>query len=70
MLVITRKCDQELVIGGGIRLKVLSVKGNRVRLGIDAPREVGVHRSELVAPCKALADALNGCSSQPVLSVV
>lgn len=46
MLVISRKCDQEVLIGGRIRLRILSVRGNRVQLGIDAPLEVPVHRAE------------------------
>ncbi len=48
MLVLTRKADQKLVIGSDIVVTVLEIRGNRVRLGIEAPREVPVHRSELV----------------------
>jgi carbon storage regulator len=48
MLVLTRKPNEELIIGGNIRIKVLEIKGNRVRLGICAPDEVPVMRSELV----------------------
>ncbi len=47
MLVLNRRFDQELVIDGQIRVKVLSIKGNTVRLGIDAPRDVTVLRGEL-----------------------
>ena len=53
MLVISRKCDQEVVIGGRIRLRVLSVRGNRVQLGIDAPLDVEVHRAENFAHVEA-----------------
>lgn len=48
MLVLNRKSDQEIILGGNIRVKVLSVKGNTVRLGIDAPGEVSILRGELV----------------------
>jgi carbon storage regulator len=48
MLVLTRKPNEEVVIGGNIRIKVLEIKGNRVRLGICAPDQVPVMRSELV----------------------
>ncbi len=47
MLVLTRKSGQEIVIDGGIRLIILDVQGNRVRLGISAPAEVKVYRKEM-----------------------
>lgn len=46
MLVLSRKANQELRIAGNIIVRVLEVKGNQVRLGISAPKEVPVHRSE------------------------
>lgn len=49
MLVLTRKTDQEIVIAGNIRVKVLDVRGKQVRLGISAPKEIRVHRSEVQA---------------------
>lgn len=48
MLVLTRKFDEELLIDGNIRVRVLSIDGGRVRLGISAPRSVPVARSELL----------------------
>lgn len=48
MLVLNRKCDQEILIDGNICVKVLSVKGNTVRIGIEAPGEVSILRGELV----------------------
>jgi carbon storage regulator len=47
MLVLTRKLNESIVIDGGIKITIVEVQGNRVRLGIDAPRDVGVRRSEL-----------------------
>jgi carbon storage regulator CsrA len=47
MLVLSRKINQEIVIGENIKITVLKVKGNTVRLGIDAPREIHVVRGEL-----------------------
>lgn len=49
MLVLTRKTDQEIVIADNIRVKVLEVRGNQVRLGIVAPKEISVHRAEVNA---------------------
>jgi carbon storage regulator len=47
MLVLTRAIGEEIIIGDEIRIKILSVSGNQVRLGIAAPRRVEVHRSEI-----------------------
>ena len=47
MLVLSRKINEEIVIGNGIRVKVLGVHGNQVRLGIVAPKEVPVYREEI-----------------------
>lgn len=47
MLVLTRKVNQSIVIGEGIEVVVLEVRGEQVRLGIRAPRDVAVHRKEI-----------------------
>uniref|UniRef100_A0A831X1G6 Translational regulator CsrA n=1 Tax=Thermorudis peleae TaxID=1382356 RepID=A0A831X1G6_9BACT len=47
MLVLSRRPGEALVIGDGIRVVILSVEGERVRVGIEAPREVPVLRAEL-----------------------
>ena len=47
MLVLSRKQNQEIVIGDNIKITVLKIKGNTIRLGIDAPRDVKVVRGEL-----------------------
>jgi len=47
MLVLTRKVGEEIVIGDEVRVKVVAVHGDRVRLGIDAPRTVPVDRLEI-----------------------
>lgn len=49
MLVLTRKTDEEIVIADNIRVKVLEVRGNKVRLGIVAPENISVHRAEVQA---------------------
>ena len=48
MLVLSRRPDESLIIDGGIRITVLGIRGNQVRLGIDAPSEVRVYREELL----------------------
>ena len=48
MLVLSRKTNQEILINGNIKVSVLKVKGNVVRIGIEAPAEVSIKRGELV----------------------
>ena len=47
MLVLSRRIGETLCIGDNIRIKIVEVKGGQVRIGIDAPKEVEVHRSEI-----------------------
>ena len=47
MLVLSRKVGESIVIDGGIKLTVIEVRGDRVRLGFDGPREVAIHREEV-----------------------
>ena len=47
MLILTRRVGETVVIGNDVTVTVLGVKGNQVRLGVNAPREVAVYREEL-----------------------
>ncbi len=47
MLVLSRKKDQKIIIGDNISIMIVDIQGDKVRLGIDAPREVTVHREEV-----------------------
>ena len=47
MLVLSRKKDEKIIIGDKISIMVVDVQGDKVRLGIEAPREVTVHREEV-----------------------
>ena len=52
MLILTRRMGETLMIGEEITVTVLGVKGNQVRLGVNAPRNVAVHREEIFARIK------------------
>ena len=47
MLVLSRKTDEDIVINDNIVIKVVEIRGDKVRLGIDAPQQIPVHRREV-----------------------
>ena len=56
MLVLSRKRDERIVIGDNIVITVVEVRGDKVRLGIDAPSEVPVHRQEVLDAMRRSSD--------------
>ena len=53
MLILTRRVGETLIIGDDVHITVLGVKGNQVRIGINAPKDVAVHREEIYERIKA-----------------
>ena len=47
MLILTRRMGESLMIGDNIKVTVLGIKGGQVRIGVDAPKQVSVHREEI-----------------------
>ena len=50
MLVLTRKTDEEIVIDGDVRISIVEIRGNRVKLGVTAPKSVSIQRQEITLP--------------------
>ena len=72
MLILTRRVGEALMIGDEVTVTILGVKGNQVRLGIDAPKTVAVHREEIFDRIKGekgeLENRGTGSEIQPGLS--
>lgn len=66
MLVLSRKLNETIVINGNIRLTVVGVRGNQVRLGFDAPTRVAIIREELCLPTPGLQSQEQSGISRPM----
>ena len=53
MLCLSRKAGERIVIGDSIEITVIKVQGNRVRIGIEAPKDINIVRQELITEAKA-----------------
>ena len=65
MLILTRRVGETLMIGDAVSVTVLGVKGNQVRIGINAPKDVAVHREEIYQRIKREHEAGNEPSQSP-----
>jgi len=63
MLILTRRVGETVVIGNDVDITVLGVKGNQVRLGVKAPREISVHREEIYKRIKGEVGKKNGAGN-------
>lgn len=59
MLILTRRVGETLMIGNEVTVTVLGVKGNQVRIGVNAPKDVAVHREEIFERIKREEDGDN-----------
>ena len=70
MLILTRRVGETVMIGDDVTVTVLGVKGNQVRVGVNAPRDVAVHREEIFERIKREEEGAGGTTSarrRPVL---
>jgi carbon storage regulator len=65
MLILTRRVGETVMIGNDVTVTVLGVKGNQVRVGINAPKTVAVHREEIFERIKREQDGTGGSDSEP-----
>jgi carbon storage regulator len=66
MLVLTRKKHQSIMVGDNIEISILDVVGDKVRIGIEAPRDVSVYRKEVFIEINAAAEGLPQASGTSV----
>lgn len=69
MLVLSRKKNEVIVIGNAIKVQVVEIRGDKVRLGIKAPREIPVHRQEIQEQIDANSGVPIGVGSANSLGV-
>ncbi len=63
MLVLSRKIEESIIIRDDIRITVIGIRGDKVRLGIDAPKYVPVHRKEVYDAIKAEEKSSSKCET-------
>jgi len=61
MLVLSRKKSESIMINDDITITIVEIRGDKVRLGFDAPEEVSIHRREVYAAIHAGNDAVHAC---------
>ncbi|MFK7853459.1 MAG: carbon storage regulator CsrA [Granulosicoccus sp.] len=69
MLILTRRVGETLMIGDEVTVTVLGVKGNQVRIGVNAPKEVAVHREEIYDRIKKEQEAESNLSAVKTFAV-
>ena len=66
MLILTRRVGETVMIGDSVTVTILGVKGNQVRVGVNAPKEIAVHREEIYERIKREEQAGGGAARRPI----
>jgi carbon storage regulator len=69
MLILTRRVGETVMIGNEVTVTVLGVKGNQVRIGVNAPKDVSVHREEIYERIKREEDQVEGAAGKKAKTV-
>lgn len=69
MLILTRRVGETVMIGNDVTVTVLGVKGNQVRVGVNAPRDVAVHREEIFDRIKREEQGGGDAPTRPTLRI-
>jgi carbon storage regulator len=69
MLILTRRVGETVMIGDSVTVTILGVKGNQVRVGVNAPKEIAVHREEIYERIKREEQAGGGVARRPVTGI-
>lgn len=69
MLILSRRPEEVIRIGDDITITLLGIRGNSVRIGIDAPRSVTVHRQEIYKRIQAEQNAVSGGDQPPIVGM-
>ena len=69
MLILTRRVGETVMIGNDVTVTVLGVKGNQVRVGVNAPRDVAVHREEIFERIKREEQGAGASSARPAAAM-
>lgn len=70
MLILTRRTGEKIIINENISFQIIEIKGNQVRMGIDAPDDVSIHREEIFLKVKAQQDFLKGMDADVNISLM
>ncbi len=70
MLILTRRIGETIMIGDEVTITVLGVKGNQVRIGINAPKEISVHREEIYQRIQREKEDENNIKIPPVITTI
>jgi carbon storage regulator len=69
MLILTRRVGETVMIGNEVTVTVLGVKGNQVRIGVNAPKDVSVHREEIYERIKREEDHGDGSAAKKTKTI-
>ena len=69
MLVLTRKCGESIIVGDHVEIKVLELHGNQVKIGVQAPQAVPIHRKEVYIAIQRENEAAASGPQQPPADV-